>query len=159
MFDKTLYWINLGEGQQYLYLRKNEAGDQYKYTNWFKLVLGRRAVLAYIHHTIPGDCSDSEVLWKTIVADFTGPDIPATKSIAGYCCNPLLDCFLCDSRSLLRAVLCLIWPYMGPWGPPSVRHPFQPVATLQQLFQSWLYVNQQLATDGDAAQLKIETVV
>ena len=34
-----------------------------------------------------------------------------------YCCNPLLDCFLCDSRSLLLAVLCLFWPYMGPRGP------------------------------------------
>ena len=35
----------------------------------------------------------------------------------GLCCNPLLDCFLCDSRSLLLAVLCLFWPYMGPWAP------------------------------------------
>ena len=48
------------------------------------------------------------------------------------CCNPLLDCFLCDSRSMLLAVLCLFWPYMGPRGPPIARHPSQPVATLQQ---------------------------
>ena len=51
---------------------------------------------------------------------------------AQECCNPLLDCFLCDSRSLLLAVLCLFWPYMGPWRPPLARHPSQPVATLQQ---------------------------
>ena len=49
------------------------------------------------------------------------------------CCNPLLDCFLCDSRSMLLAVLCLFWPYMGPRGPPLARHPSQPVATLQQV--------------------------
>ena len=47
------------------------------------------------------------------------------------CCNPLLDYFLCDSRSLLLAVLCLFWPYMGPPGPPLARHPSQPIATLQ----------------------------
>ena len=47
------------------------------------------------------------------------------------CCNPLLDCFLCDFRSLLLAVPCLFWPYTGPWPPPVARHPSQPVATLQ----------------------------
>ena len=52
-------------------------------------------------------------------------------NISPTCCNPLLDCFLCDSRSLLLAVLCLFWPYMGPWGPPLARHPSQPIATLQ----------------------------
>ena len=52
------------------------------------------------------------------------------------CCNPLLDCFLCDSRSLLLAVLCLFWPYMGPWGHPLARHPSQPIATLQQPLSS-----------------------
>ena len=58
------------------------------------------------------------------------------------CCNPLLDCFLCDSRSLLPAVLCLFWPYMGPWGPPLARHPSQPVATLQHFtpYQPFSYV-------------------
>ena len=53
------------------------------------------------------------------------------------CCNPLLDCFLCDSRSLLLAVLCLFWPYMRPWGPPLARHPSQPIATLQHLLQAF----------------------
>ena len=43
------------------------------------------------------------------------PSLSKSKqpSIA-LCCNPLLDCFLCDSRSLLLAVFCLFWPYMGP---------------------------------------------
>ena len=53
-----------------------------------------------------------------------------------WCCNPLLDCFLCDSRSLLLAALCLFWPYMGPWGPPLARCLSQPIATLQQMEQA-----------------------
>ena len=62
--------------------------------------------------------------------------------MVNLCCSPLLDCFLCDSRSLLLAVLCLFWPYMGPWGPPLARYPSQPVATLQQ-FASTLTSPQQ----------------
>ena len=79
--------------------------------------------------------------WKTLVGLYTGMLTSAhfvviangfRRLISGHthCCNPLLDCFLCDSRSLLLAVLCLFWPYMGPWG-PLARYPSQPIATLQ----------------------------
>ena len=53
--------------------------------------------------------------------------------LSRHCYNLLLDCFLYDSRSLLLAVLCPLWPYMGPWGPPLARYPSQPIATLQQV--------------------------
>ena len=74
--------------------------------------------------------------WKSLVRrQRTGSQLCRIRIMENkqeMCCNPLLDCFLCNSRSLLLAVLCLFWPYMGPWGPPLARHPSQPIATLQQ---------------------------
>ena len=64
-----------------------------------------------LKHFIEGDAS----LDKSLVTDI--------NEVGGACCNPQLDCFLCDSRSLSLAVLCLFWPYMGPRGPPLARYP------------------------------------
>ena len=130
----------------YFFNEVQQKGNNSGFTNLLKTAHSEQELIAVVSKTMKCDslrASNVQLTEASLETDFKRlmslsdrkrvPSwLQADSGLKRECCNPLLDCFLCDSRSLLLAVLCLFWPYMGPWGPPLARYPSQPVATLQQ---------------------------